>query len=170
MRRAVLKQQHPRQRTPLALLAVLAPQRRLTHQSSRLQSQPGDRIAKLVVVLPDQGLVKVPNREIRIIVTKQLAHPADLGRVGATGRSFPKPSVTQSRLTLIVKPDAQAAELAPRNPKQFARLISTQTSAPKAVQRIQKPAHEDIPQCRLPPHVPPLEQGMNIPDNSRANK
>src|SRR3978361_1708880 len=94
MRRAVLKQQHPRQRPPLALLAVLAPQRRLAHQSSRLQSHPGDRVAKLVVVLPDQRLVKMPDREVSVTIPEQLAHPTDLGRGGAPGRGFPHPPAT----------------------------------------------------------------------------
>jgi hypothetical protein len=58
MRRAVLNSNIPG-RVPLALLAFLASWRRLAHRSSRLQRQQGDRVAKLVVVVPDQRLVKV---------------------------------------------------------------------------------------------------------------
>jgi hypothetical protein len=42
--------------------------------------------------------------------------------------------------------------------------------APKALQRALEAAHENTPQCRLSPHLPPLEQGTNIPDRSRAPK
>src|SRR3978361_2235954 len=133
MRRAVLEQQHPRQRTPLTLLAVLAPQCRLAHQPGRLQRQPRDRVAKRVVVLADQRLVKVPDREVSITISKQPAHPPDLGRVSRPGRALPKPAVTQSRLALIIKPDAQAAELTTRHAEQFASFISAQTPAPKTL-------------------------------------
>ena len=33
-----------------------------------------------------------------------------------------------------------------------------------------EPAHEDTPKSRLTPHLPPLEQGMNVSDISRARK
>jgi hypothetical protein len=69
--------------------------------------------------------MEMPDREVSIAISEQFAHPANLGRVGAARRSFPKPPIAQSIVTLFVKPDAQAAELAPRHAKQFASLIST---------------------------------------------
>jgi hypothetical protein len=65
------------------------------------------------------------------MISEEPVHPADLGRVSAAGRGFPKPAVTQPLFNFIVKPDPHAAELTTRHAKQFASLISTQTPPPK---------------------------------------
>ena len=56
------------------------------YQPRRLQRQAGDRIAKLEVVLGDQHLMEMLDREITIAVPIQPTHPTNLSRIRPTRR------------------------------------------------------------------------------------
>jgi len=71
VRRAILKQQHTRQRPTQPPLAVLATERRLLHQPGRLQSQPRHRVTVLIVVVADQSFVKMLHREVVVSLANQ---------------------------------------------------------------------------------------------------
>src|SRR3954454_15342678 len=170
MRRSILKHQHPRQRTALALLAVLAACLRLVHQPGRLQRKPRHRVAEPVAVLAHHCLVEVLGAEVAIPLAIQPTDATKLRRVGAPWRRSPQAPIAQALEPVRLEAHAQPAEVTPRHPHQFARLIRTQPTTPEPIQRVLEPAHENAPQNRLPTHAPPLEQPANKTDISPAPK
>ena len=75
MLRAVLEQQHSRQRTTRSLLAVGAPPLGFRDQPRGLQREPRDRVTELVVMPPHKLLVEMLHRKIVITFPVKLVHP-----------------------------------------------------------------------------------------------
>jgi hypothetical protein len=80
MGRAVLEQQHARQRPALPLLAVGTAAPRFRHQPGRLQRRLGHGVAELVTVPLHQLLVEVLHREVAVALPIKRVHPLELAR------------------------------------------------------------------------------------------
>jgi hypothetical protein len=111
MRRAVLKQHHPRHRPAWALLAVLATPGRRLHQASRLQRQPGDRVAQRIAMPFAQLLVEVLDGEVGVFLAIQPTHPLQFGLRRAARRDPAKTLVTQTVSTFFRVTATLAAEV-----------------------------------------------------------
>ena len=145
MGRAVLEQQHARQRPALPLLAVRAAPFALRHQSRRLQGEPRHGVAELVVVLLDEMLVKMLDVEIAIPFLEKPLHARQLGRRRPPRRRLAETAIAQTLHSVIVVADAHSAEVPSRHPQQFSRLLGGQTPLPVATQCLFKANHENLP-------------------------
>ena len=145
MGRAVLEQQHARQRPALAPLAVRTATPGLGRQTRRLQRKPGHGVTELVAVPFLQLLVKMLHSEIAIELLVKPPHPRQFRLWSPTRRSLAKPPIMQSLRTILVILDHQPAEMSARHAKQLASLLRRQPPLPMALQRLFKPKHENLP-------------------------
>ena len=111
MGRAVLEQQHARQRPPQALLAVRAAALRLRNQAGGLQRQPRHRVAQLVAVPAHKLLVEMLRREVAVALPVKLVHPQKLALRRTPRRHFADPLVPQPRDPVFLVANAQPAEV-----------------------------------------------------------
>ena len=145
MGRAVLEQQHPRQRPALPLLAVRAAPFVLRHQSRRLQREPRHGVAELVVMPLDEMLVKMLRVEIAVAFLEEPLHPRELGRRRPPRRRLAETAITQTLDSVLVVADAHSAEVPSRHPQQLSHLLGGQTPLPVATQCLFKANHENLP-------------------------
>src|SRR6516225_5378608 len=126
MGRAVLKQQHSRQRPPRPLLAVGAPTLGFRHQPGRLQRRLGHRVAQLVMVPLHQLLVEVLHREVAVALPIKFVHPLELARRRTARRYLADPPIAQPLDAVLLVANAQPAEVPPRHAQQLPGLLARQ--------------------------------------------
>jgi hypothetical protein len=145
MRRAVLEQQHPRQRPALPLLAMRAATVALRHQSRCLQREPRHGVAELVVMVLDEMLVKMLGVEIAVAFLEQPLHARELGCRRPPWRRLAEPAIAQALDPVRVVANAQPAERPPRHPQKLARFLRGETPLSVAAQCFLKSNHENLP-------------------------
>lgn len=145
MGRAVLEEQHARQRPALAPLAMHAAALRRAHQPGGVQRQPGHRVAQLVAVPLDEMLVEVLHVHAAVALLVETLHARQLGRRRPLRRGLADPQVAQPLDAILLVAGHQAAEVPPRHAQQLPGLLARQAPLPVTLKRIFEPAHIDLP-------------------------
>ena len=169
MRRAILEQHHPRQRTARPLLAMFAPTGGGLDLARGLQRQPRRRVAQRVVVAPAQVLVEMLHREVGVFLAIETAHAVELALRRAPVRHPAEAPVAQSVLAFLFEAAALATEMTRRQVEQLAGLLRRQTVLLETLEYIQEARHIRLPQDTGPTHAWSPEQTTNRPDNSFAS-
>jgi hypothetical protein len=126
MGRAVLKQQHSRQRPAQPLLAVGAAALGFRHQPGRLQRQLGHRVAELVIVPLHHLLVEVLDREVAVALPIKFVHPLELTLRRTARRHFPDPPIAQPLDPVLLVANAQPPEVPSRHAQKLPSLLAGQ--------------------------------------------
>ena len=150
--RAVLEQQHARQRPPWTLLAMRRPALGLLHQPRSLQGQPGHRVAQPIAMVALKLLVRMLGRVIEIALTEQRAGPGEFPGIRPPRRGLAKTPILQPLGPVLRVAQMQPPELPARHPKQFPGLLRCQTALREPVHNILKSHHEYLPEHPRPPH------------------
>ena len=156
-------QHHADHRSPRPLLAMRRAPRRRLDQPGRLQRQPGDRVAELVVVPLRQLLVDMLHREASVPLLVQPQHPQDLLGRRPPARRLADPPITQTLGSLLMQPVTPAPERPLRHTEHLHRLDLAQLAS---LLPLQQPLEPHLPyplQHLCPAHLPlPLSSGSKI--------
>jgi hypothetical protein len=106
MGRAVLKQQHSRQRPAYPLLAMGTPPFGLLRQPGSLQRQPRHRVAEPVVMPTNKLLVEVLYREVAVALAVKLLHARKLPLRCTARRHSADPPIAQTFNPLLLVANA----------------------------------------------------------------
>ena len=151
VRRAVLEQQHARQRPPHPLLAMRRALRRHAHQAAALQHRLRPSVAQIEAVLGLQGLVEVLHREVEVAGPVLLDHPFDPIRRHPAPGSPAAPTVDQPFRSFRLVALAQPAEMPLADPQKLRRLQAAQTSGSMPLQSLQIARHAHLRSHSDPP-------------------
>jgi hypothetical protein len=167
--RAVLKQQHARQRPARPLPAVRRALPCPPHQARVLQHPLGPGVAEREAVLRHELLVKVLHREVEVARAELLQHPLDAVDRHPPARDPAAPPVDQPLRPFGLVAIAQAAEVPLAHPQHLRRFQAAQRPAPPSADRLDDPRHPYLRQHPTPPARPNrTDRVLRNPDIPRA--